>query len=99
MRITPLAGGPIASGCPLAVGRTAHDYPFGFFLQDRDALSASKAVQCARKETSIFPHQIEHPLQALRSERLLPQESLKISMRCSPFAEPLDWLGGRSAVS
>jgi hypothetical protein len=107
----------------------SHDYPFGFFLQGCDVLSASKAVRCARKETSIFPHQIgagridradfqdwclkplghlsgshsiasrTHPLQALRSGRLLPQESLKISMRCSPFAKTLDWLGGRSAVS
>jgi hypothetical protein len=107
----------------------SHDYPFGFFLQDCDVLSASKAVRCARKETSIFPHQIgagridrtdfqdwclkplgqlsgshsiasrTHPLQALRSSRHSPQESLKISMRCSPFAKTLDWLGGRSAVS
>jgi len=144
MRITPRAGGPAASGCPLAVGRTAHDYPFGLSLQDCRVLSALKAVRCARKETSIFPHpgqtlqpslqcdepheigagcidradfqdrRLEppghlsgshsiasrtHPLQALRSGRFLPQESLKISMRCSPFAKTLDWLGGRSAVS
>ena len=126
-----------------------YDYPFGFFLQDRDVLSVSKAVRCARKETSIFPHQIgrtlqsglqcdesheietghaaaridcagvqdrcleplghlsvrhsiasrTHSLQALRSLRLLPQESLKISMRCSPFGKTLDWPGGRARVS
>jgi hypothetical protein len=145
MRIMPRAGGPIASGCPLAVDRTAHDHPFGFSLQDGGVLSASNAVRCARTGTSIFPHQIgqtlqpslqcdesheigaghvdrgdfqdrcleprshlsvrhsiasgTHPSQALRSRRLSPQESLKISMRCSPFGKTLDWLGGRARVS
>jgi hypothetical protein len=149
MRITPRAGGPIASGCPPGWRSDRYDYPFGFFLQDCDVPSALKAVRCARKETSIFPHQIErtlkprlqcdepreigagkgrgastvqdfqdwcveplghlsvrhsiasrtHPLEALQSRRILPQESLKISMRCSPFGKTLDWPGGGAWVS